>query len=97
MKNIYIYTESIFSFDNHISKYLRTGLQRFRLIERQGRHKVFILLGLTSQKQTRDIAFGYHNVGLGEALIAVHKRSVRYARKKSNNRNWTKISFAKQS
>jgi hypothetical protein len=76
---IYMYTAVIFSFDNHILKYLRTGLQRFHVIEREDRHQVFILLGLTSQKQTRDVAFGYHYVGLGEALIAVHKRPVRYA------------------
>jgi hypothetical protein len=76
---IYTHTAFIFSFDKHILKYLRTGLQRFHLIERQERHKAFILLGLTSQKQTHDVAFGYHNVGLGEALIAIHKRPVLYA------------------
>ena len=75
----HIYTAFIFSFDKHILKYLRNGLQRFHLIEGQERHHVFILLGLTSHKQTRDVAFGYHNVGLGEALIAIYKRPVRYA------------------
>jgi len=30
--------------------------------------------GTDFKKQTRDVAFGYHSVGLGQDLTAIHKR-----------------------